>query len=36
MGKLNFSEDFKHDTAHQITVRGYPVREASERLDAFS
>ena len=32
MGKPNFSEDFKRDAVHQITVRGYPVREVSERL----
>ncbi len=23
MGKPNFSEDFKRDAVHQITVRGY-------------
>ncbi|MGB0507919.1 MAG: IS3 family transposase [Pikeienuella sp.] len=32
MGKANFSEDFKRDAVHQITVRGYPVREVSDRL----
>ncbi len=32
MGKPNFSEDFKRDAVHQITERGYPVREVSERL----
>ena len=32
MGKPNFSEDFKRDAVHQITVRGYPVREVSDRL----
>lgn len=32
MGKPNFSEDFKRDAVHQITGRGYPVREVSERL----
>ena len=32
MGKPNFSEDFKRDAVHQITVRGYAVREVSERL----
>lgn len=32
MGKPNFSDDFKRDAVHQITVRGYPVREVSERL----
>jgi transposase len=32
MGKSNFSDDFKRDAVHQITVREYPVREVSERL----
>lgn len=32
MGKPKFSEDFKRDAVHQIAVRGYPVREVSERL----
>ena len=32
MGKPNFGEEFKRDAVHQITVRGYPVREVSERL----
>ena len=32
MGKPNFSEYFKRDAVHQITVRGYPVREVAERL----
>jgi len=32
MGKANYSDDFKRDAVHQITVRGYPVREVSERL----
>ncbi len=32
MGKPNFSEDFKRDAVHQIAVRGYAVREVSERL----
>lgn len=32
MGKPNFSEDFKRDAMHQISVRGYPVREVSQRL----
>ncbi len=32
MGKPNFSEDFKRDAVHQITVRWYAVREVSERL----
>lgn len=34
MGKPNFTEGFKHDAARQIAVRGYPVREVSERLGA--
>jgi len=32
MGKPNFNDDFKRDAVHQITVRGYAVREVSERL----
>lgn len=32
MGKTNFSDDFKRDAVAQITERGYPVSEASERL----
>ena len=32
MGKPNFSEYSKRDAVHQITVRGYGVREVSERL----
>ena len=32
MEKPHFSEDFKRDAVHQITVRGYPVLEISERL----
>lgn len=32
MGKPNFSDEFKRDAVHQITVRGYAVREVSERL----
>lgn len=32
MGKGNFSEDFKRDAVHQITERGYPVSEVSQRL----
>ena len=32
MGKPKFSEDFKRDAVHQFSVRGYPVREVSERL----
>jgi len=32
MSKSNFSEDFKRDAVGQITERGYPVREVSERL----
>lgn len=41
MGKANFSDDFKRDAVRQITERGYPVKEVSERLggleeDVFS
>ena len=32
MGKPNFSDEFKRDAVHQITVRGYAVREVSQRL----
>ena len=32
MGTSNYSDEFKRDAVHQITARGYPVREASRRL----
>jgi transposase len=32
MGTGNYSDDFKWDAVHQITVRGYAVREVSQRL----
>lgn len=32
MSKSNFSDDFKRDAVCQITERGYPVKEVSERL----
>jgi len=32
METSNYSEAFKRDSVHQITVRGYPVREVSRRL----
>lgn len=32
MSKANFSDDFKRDAVYQITERGCPVREVSERL----
>jgi len=32
MGKPNFSDEFKRDAVAQITERGYPVAEVSERL----
>ena len=32
MGTSNYSDEFKRDAVHQITVRGYPVREVSRRL----
>lgn len=32
MSKANFSDEFKRDAVHQITVRGYSVREVSQRL----
>ena len=31
MGKANFSDDFKRDAVRQITERGYPVSEVSQR-----
>jgi transposase len=32
MGKGNFSDDFKRDAVRQISERGYPVAEVSQRL----
>jgi transposase len=32
MGKARFSDDFKRDAVLQITERGYPVLEVSQRL----
>ena len=32
MGKPNFNDEFKRDAVHQIIVRGYAVREVSERV----
>jgi hypothetical protein len=32
MSKSNFSDEFKRDAVAQITERGYPVAEVSERL----
>jgi len=32
MGTGTFSDDFKRDAVAQITERGYPVSEVSERL----
>ncbi|MBB4050913.1 transposase [Devosia subaequoris] len=32
MGKGNFSDEFKRDAVRQITERGYPVSEVSQRL----
>ena len=32
MGKANFSDEFKRDAVRQITDRGYPVSEVSQRL----
>ncbi|MDP9840664.1 transposase-like protein [Neorhizobium huautlense] len=31
MSRSNFSEDFKRDAVRQITERGYPVAEVSQR-----
>ncbi len=32
MGTSSYSDEFKRDAVHQITVRGYPVRAVSRRL----
>ena len=32
MGSNTYSDDFKRDAVAQITERGYPVREVSDRL----
>ena len=32
MGKSNFTDEFKRDEVRQITERGYPVAEVSQRL----
>ena len=32
MGTSNYSDEFKRDAVHQITVRGHPVREVARRL----
>ena len=32
MGTGNFSDEFKRDAVAQITERGYPVAEVSQRL----
>lgn len=32
MGTSNYTNEFKRDAVHQITVREYPVREVSRRL----
>ncbi len=32
MGKGNYSDEFKRDAVAQITERGYPVAEVSQRL----
>ena len=31
MGNARFSDDFKRDAVHQITVRGYPVKVSVRR-----
>jgi len=36
MGKSTYNDDFKRDAVHQILVRGYAVREVSERLGGKS
>ena len=32
MGTGNFTDEFKRDAFAQITERGYPIKEVSERL----
>jgi transposase len=32
MGKGNFTEEFKRDAVRQITERGYPAAEVSQRV----
>ena len=32
MSKVKFSDEFKQDAVRQITERGYPVSEVSQRL----
>ena len=32
MVRSSYSDDFKRDAVHQITERGYPVAEVSQRL----
>lgn len=32
MGTGNFTDEFKRDAVAQITERGYPIKEVSERL----
>jgi len=36
MSKTKFSDDFKRDAVLQITERGYPVSEVSQRLGVSS
>jgi transposase len=36
MGTSNCSDEFKRDAVQQIRVRGYPVREVSQRLGVSS
>lgn len=32
MRRRNYSDEFKRNAVHQIRVRGYPIRQVSERL----
>ena len=36
MGTANFTDEFKRDAVAQITERGYPIKEVSERLGGQS
>ena len=35
-GQSNYSDEFKRDAVQQIRLRGYPVREVSQRLGVSS
>ena len=35
MGTSKYSNEFKRDAVHQITVRGYPVGEVSKKTMVY-